>query len=230
MADVVCMGTSSERETLLLTSSSHHLIRARQGMALAQQQAIPIGSLQMSPPCYLKAYISWSALQASGPPSLPTRAASRIPISRDQLWETSPSAKLEQLWWPPSPPPHWARAGVHKHVCRSHLQGSLNYKDDTHPDTLMPVVFGMQQLWRAAYHAASPSPRLQHKAWLARAAYAPHVCDLSRRPCCCTIVSASVGAPSTWYDIAPSRDQPCFPWRLPGSVELGLRLGILGLA
>lgn len=43
-------------------------------------------------------------------------------------------------------------------------------------------MFGKLQLWRAAYHAAPPSPCHQHEAWLAQAATAPHVGGLSRRP------------------------------------------------
>lgn len=205
------MDTSSACETLLLTSGSNHLrrelVKAWPSLSNKPSQSAPSPllpkSLYLGQPCRRVDH------------RLSPIAASRRPATRDQLRKRFAGCQAEQL----RSLPIGCEPGS-QHVCRSHLQGSLNYQTTT----LMPVVFGKLQLWRAAYHAAFPSSYLQHEAWLARAASAPHVGNLSRRPCC-SIVSASAGAPSRWYDESSVADQPCYPWRLPGSVELGLRLG-----
>lgn len=107
----------------------------------------------------------------------------------------------------PRPGPPLGASRDHKHVCRSHLQGSFNYQTTTF---FVPVcVFGKLQLCGAQLTMQlSPPHALQHEAWLARAASAPHVGDLSRRQLC-AIVSAGAGAPRWWHDVVRRTPKPC---------------------
>lgn len=167
-------------------------------MALPQQQAIPIGSLPLlhqSPclcqPCRQVDHRLSPKLQAVG--RLPGMSCERRP----PIAKLSSSSRRGPIGYVPGS----------QHVCRSHLQGSLNYLT-THLDA---GVFGKLQLWRAAcslpcsFPLSTPPTRS-----LAFSSYLCNACwDLSWRSCY-SIVSAGAGTPRRWHDVVRRRPAMLF--------------------
>lgn len=204
-----CVGTSSLCETLLLTFDKSWKSSPKHGARSATSYPN-----RFPPPCYLKAYISFSpASKWTTALSLELQAVGRLPgISCGSChW-----CQADQLR-----PGTLLGASRDHNICRSHLQGSLNYQTTT----LMPVCSASYSCGAQLTMQLSPLHALQHEAWLARTVSAPHVGDLSRRKCC-SIVSAGAGTPSWWHDVVrrtSSHDYPMGRCLVP--LSWVLRLG-----